>query len=356
MFDHLDDPDGFRPDDAFHTAVRRRGGRLRRRNRLAVLSTTVVGCLVLSVGGVAVFADRRLDGVERVDIGPADDAGADTFDQPFNVLVVGTDDQPGVEGIRSDTIMVVRFDPATDQAAVLPLPRDLFVAIPGHADESRINQAFVEGGPELLVETVEALGLPVDHYVSIDFAGMQAMVDGVDGVQVNFPVPMRDATTGLDVEAGCGRLDGRMALALARSRHVETYVDGAWVRDVRGDLGRIERQVLLGRIMLSTFNRLGRSWSDLDRLTRLLADNATVDAGLSNRDLVAFAGVVQRVEPDAVADLVLPVSPQRVGGAEVLVLDREWVTQLEIMDGTKPEFFTSGAVEPPQQPPTIQPC
>jgi hypothetical protein len=152
-------------------------------------------------------------------------------------------------------------------------------------------------------------------------------------------------------------LDGATALALARSRHVESYVDGAWRPDTQGDLGRIERQVLLGRVMLSTLDRLGDSWSGLDRLTRIFADNATIDDELSNRDLVSFAHLVHRVGLDGVLDLGLPVGPERrADGGEVLVVGGEWVAQREIMDGTRSGFFAPGVVGPPQQPLTIQPC
>jgi len=69
MFDHLDDHDGFDPTPEFRDAVHRRGGRLRRRNRIALVGTTVVGCLVLAVAGVSFALDHRLDRVDRVEVG-----------------------------------------------------------------------------------------------------------------------------------------------------------------------------------------------------------------------------------------------------------------------------------------------
>jgi LCP family protein required for cell wall assembly len=354
MFDHLDDPDGFDPTPEFRDAVHRRGGRLRRRNRLALLGTSLVGCVVLATTGIGVALDRRLDRVNRVEVDST--SGVEGFDQPFNVLVVGTDGRPGVDGVRADTIIVVRIVPATAEAAVLALPRDLHVPIAGTDREDRISQA-VAAGPDALVATVEALGIPVDHYVSIGMDGMTAMVDGVGGVHVDVPAPMRDGTTGLDVGAGCSRLGGRTVLALARSRHVETYVDGAWRSDPPSDLGRIQRQVLLGRIMLLTINRFGRNPADLNRFTRIFADNATVDSGLSNRGLVEFARIVQRIEPEAVIDLGLPVEPASLpGGAEVLVLGGEWTAQREILDGTKPDLFSPGLTRPSLPPLAIGPC
>jgi hypothetical protein len=78
---------------------------------------------------------------------------------------------------------------------------------------------------------------------------------------------------------------------------------------------------------------------------------------MSNRDLVQFARLVQRIEPDAVLDLGLPVdSLSRGDGAEVLVIGGEWAAQREIMDGTKQDFFTPGLTGPPLSPQAIRPC
>jgi LCP family protein required for cell wall assembly len=354
MFDHLDDPDGFRPTPEFRAAVRRRGARLRRRNRIAVAGTTMVGCFLLTVAGISVAVDRRLDRVDRVEVDSTDAVGAG---EPFNVLVAGTDGQPGVEGIRSDTILVVRIFPGTAQAAVLALPRDLYVPIAGTGREDRINQA-IAAGPDVLVATVEALGVPVDHYVSVDFDGMQAMVDAVGGVEVDFPVPMRDAATGLAVDrAGCTRLDGRGALALARGRRVEQYVDGAWRDDASGDLGRIGRQMLLGRILLATFNEVGGDPVELERLTRVFADHATVDDSLSNRDLLELARVVRGIEPGLVHDVGLAVEDRELdGGRVVLVFTGEPGPQLEVMNGTDADFPQPGVTEPEPGSHTIGTC
>lgn len=358
MFDHLDDPDGFRPTDDFRAAVHRRGRHLRRRHRLGVMSTTVVGCLVLTVGGLAVAADRRLDEVDRVEIGPADSGEEHTFDEPFNVLVVGTDGRPGVDGSRSDTIMVVRIDPGTSQAAVLPLPRDLLVPIAGTGEEGRINGALA-GGPTRLVATVEALGVPVDRYVGVDFDGMRAIVEAVGGIDVHVPAPIRDRASGLQIDgAGCVELDGDTALALARSRRLEQYVGGRWQMDPRSDLGRIERQVLMGRLMLATFREVGGRPAELERLTRVFAAHATIDAGLSNRELIELARMVHKIEPQSVYEMALPVTERvQASGAAVLELTGDREAQIEVMDGTADDEFgeRAGAAAVPADGPPVGP-
>ncbi|MEX0846228.1 MAG: LCP family protein [Ilumatobacteraceae bacterium] len=154
----------------------------------------------------------------------------------------GIGSEADVTGSRSDTIMVLRRDKATGEAALLSIPRDLWVDIPGKGTD-RINSAYAEG-PAVLVQTVQdALGLPVHHYVEIDFSGFKQLVDAVGGVELCFFYPTRDTRTGLDVpEAGCHTADGVEALSYARSRYFEQYIDGEWKVDGTADIGRTKRQ------------------------------------------------------------------------------------------------------------------
>ena len=83
--------------------------------------------------------------------------------------MTGRDD---VGGLRSDTIMVLRVDPAAEQASLLSLPRDLWVPLASGGNQ-RINAAIQIGGPEDLIDTIEEyLGIPINHYVQVDFAGL----------------------------------------------------------------------------------------------------------------------------------------------------------------------------------------
>ncbi|HRE01176.1 MAG TPA: LCP family protein, partial [Ilumatobacteraceae bacterium] len=106
----------------------------------------------------------------------------------------------------------------------------------------RINVAY-QDGPATLVRTVQDLGIPVHHYVEVDFQGFKQLVDAIGGVRIGFWKPARDEHTGLYIaESGYHLLDGVQALAYARSRYYENYEDGKWVIDPRSDLGRVERQ------------------------------------------------------------------------------------------------------------------
>ncbi len=135
------------------------------------------------------------------------------------------------EGQRSDTIMVMHV-PESGRSALISLPRDTFVEIPGHGP-NKLNAAFSAGGAPLLVETVENLtGLTVDHYVQIGMGGVQGVVDAVGGVELCLDRDVSDDLSGLQWKAGCHEVDGQTALAFARMRYA----------DPTGDIGRTDRQ------------------------------------------------------------------------------------------------------------------
>ena len=109
-------------------------------------------------------------------------------------------DEANAGGQRSDVTMVARFDPATKTVTVLSIPRDLWVDIPGNdsgiSGMNRINAAY-DCGPDLLIQTIEQdLGIPINHYVSVDFPGFSGMVNALGGVTMDFPTPVKDQYTG----------------------------------------------------------------------------------------------------------------------------------------------------------------
>jgi LCP family protein required for cell wall assembly len=222
---------------------------------LAALFTIVVG--VGGGAGVYFAGEREQDNVERVD--ELTDVLAANDDGPAeNYLLVGSDSRDVVdedaedaglflngstgEGGRSDTIMILRRDPEHG-ASLLSIPRDLWVPIAGTGDDGKINWAYI-GGPRRLAETItQALGIPIHHYVEVDFAGFQRLVDEIGGVEICVEYAVQDRNSGLALNPGCQTLDGHMALAYARSRRYQEFRDGEW-RDEQGapDLNRIARQ------------------------------------------------------------------------------------------------------------------
>jgi len=219
-------------EEAGHPPVRRK-----RRGR-AVLTVLVV--LVLALVGFLVYVDMSL---KREDALPGGGdrpvAGPGT-----NWLLVGSDSREGLDaarekelgtgdaaGRRTDTMMLVHVPEGNGKPTMVSLPRDSFVAIPGH-DKNKLNAAFAFGGPQLLTRTVEqATGVRVDHYAEVGLGGFADMTDAVGGVDMCIKEPMRDPKANLNLQPGCQTLDGPQALGCVRTR-----------ASARGDLDRVEHQ------------------------------------------------------------------------------------------------------------------
>lgn len=188
--------------------------------------------------GLVVWANGKLTRTEALS-GAAGTAGT-------TYLITGSDSRAdggvkddGTAGERSDTILLLHV-PESGPTALISLPRDTYVDIPGHGD-GKINAAYAYGGAPLLVETVEGLtGLTVDHYAEIGMAGVKDVVDAVGGVRLCYDDDVDDRDSHLKWKAGCHVVDGTVALQFARMRKA----------DPLGDIGRAQRQrQLVGAVL-----------------------------------------------------------------------------------------------------------
>jgi LCP family protein required for cell wall assembly len=247
-----------------------------------------------------------------------------------NFLVVGADnggcsDQVATGdrddlGERSDTIMVWRANPETNQLAVLSFPRDLYVDIGGRRD--RINTAFRRDDPTRLIETIASnFGVPIDHYIQVDFCAFRELVDAVGGIEVPFEFPARDAKSGLAVpEAGCVNLQGDMALAYVRSRHYE-YEDpagsGAWRKDGTSDFGRIARQQdFLRRVVAQVINDGLTSPSVASALITTNQKYLVTDTGLTVNRMLEFANTLRRLDPATITTYRIESSSETLSNGD----------------------------------------
>jgi LCP family protein required for cell wall assembly len=293
-----------------------------------VVVAVVLLALLLPVALFA-FGWWQFSRIPRVDVASAlsSSAGAGT-----NYLIVGTDsregiaeDDPnagafldeGVAGSRTDTMMVLRMEGGG--ARLLSIPRDLWVQNPATGEMGRINSTFAQG-PVNLVSAVTALGIPVDHYMEINFVSFARLVDAVGGITIDFPAPARDGNSGLQVDqAGPVTLDGSQALAYVRSRYYEQLVDGEWQSDPTADIGRTERQRTFLTAMMSAVGG-ERNPISLARVPGALGAGMKIDDRLSYLDALGLAWDFRGVSPEAV---VLPVTPRTTsGGAAVLELQQ----------------------------------
>jgi len=331
-------------------AARRRHRSWWQRTVLAFNALACVTCFV--AGGVLTWTWQRVREIPRVELtgvlAPVESAIAEGLAQ--NVLIVGTDSADGLpdddprrvgrdSGVRSDTIMLLRIDPAAEHASLLSLPRDLWVPIAGTDGSARINAA-IQGGPGRLVATItDALDLPVHHYVEIDFAGFEELVRAIGGVPMYFGEPVRDRRSGLFVpEPGCITLDADQALAFARSRAYEVFRDGRWEIDGSADLGRITRQQhFIRQALHRAFQRGARNPAVLANLVESGFRAITLDSTITLNDLSAIAMRFRSFDPNALVTHGLPVYDEVIEGADVLRLHtREAQPILDIFRGATP--------------------
>jgi LCP family protein required for cell wall assembly len=204
--------------------------RTRRRRIISIVLAVVL--LLLAGGAVAAYAlirtanDTIHPAQAQIDQIKAALATPKAPGQPFYMVIMGEDTRPNEKSMaRSDTLMVVHVDPANKKVAIMSIPRDSRVAIPGHGTD-KINAAAQIGGPALTIKTVtQFTGLPIAHYVVLDFNGFKSIVDAMGGVVLDVPVRINDLQAANHIpqaaviEKGVQRLDGAHALTFVRARH-----------------------------------------------------------------------------------------------------------------------------------------
>ena len=271
-------------------------------------------------------------------VGSDSRAGADPTDADFNA--VGAEEDIG--GQRSDTLMVMHYVKRSGSVSLLSIPRDLWVAIGGGEDFQRINTAY-QAGTDVLVRTVQrALGVPIHHYVEIDFQGFKKIVDSVGGVSVCVDYPSRDKHTGLFMKSGCSTLDGVEALAFARSRFFEQKVDGEWQIDGSSDIGRTARQrSFVEALAKSAANGVVSNPFSVGKVMNGGLGAIIVDEKLN---LIEFAKKMRPAANGNIASFPLAVYGDTINGNSVLQLGEDSAPLLAFFNGSgpRPEIEPAG--------------
>jgi LCP family protein required for cell wall assembly len=315
----------------------KRRHRWRRRSLYALSSVVLVAAI--GAGGLYLYANYRFDQIKKVHAKHLVSSAPVSAQKPFNLLLVGSDSRAFVDnstqenafgneqnagGQRSDVTMVARFDPTAKTVTVLSIPRDLWVNIPGNSDVAgmnRINAAF-DTGPDLLVQTIEQdLGVPVNHYMSVNFPGFSGMVNALGGITMDFPTEVKDSFTGLDVTTtGCQVVNGTTALELVRSRHLYyKNSNGYWEGDGLSDFSRIQRQDAFFRAVLQKVGQVGLNPITINSFLGAAVSNLTIDDTLSKSDLLNIAEDFKGLSSSHLITETLPtIGFVTGGGADVL--------------------------------------
>jgi polyisoprenyl-teichoic acid--peptidoglycan teichoic acid transferase len=240
-----------------------------------------------AAGATAVAAFHEVDKVvSALELGTELKLGKNTLattdpGQPQTILILGSDRRPktngeGASGARSDTIMLVRLNPEKEATAIMSLPRDLKVRIPGHGVD-KINAAYELGGPALTLETVKQLTrLSINHVVNVTFKGFWRAVNAIGCVYTDVDRDyFNDSAefTYIDIDPGYQRLCARQALQYVRFRHFDTDL----VRSARQQdfLRQMKQQVTYTDLI-----------SNRDRLVKIFGRNTATDSDLRSRSEV----------------------------------------------------------------------
>ncbi|MFN8028189.1 MAG: LCP family protein [Acidimicrobiia bacterium] len=254
------------------------------------------------------YIDEEVAKIPRIQLTTAENASS----SGQNFLIIGSDTRSFVQSeedrsaytdsdtttdgpSRSDTMMVLHADGKNSYA--VSFPRDLWVNIPNRGN-MKLNAAFNDG-PQAVIDTISSdFGVPINHYLEVNFATFASIVDAVGTVPVYFPYQARDQLTGLNAPyPGCYHLDGAASLAYVRSRHLEYFENGKWVdASPLADLDRIQRQQAfikkLGRIAVAGTMDDPTIAPDLaDKVIPKLAVDDSFDRASFNALIQAFLGL-----------------------------------------------------------------
>ncbi|MFB7185695.1 LCP family protein [Streptomyces sp. NPDC056230] len=306
-----------------------------RRIKIGTLSLVVV-VLAVSIG-TYFWADSKLK--REVDLSKVIErpkAGDGT-----NYLIVGSDSRAGItaddkkrlhtgsaEGKRTDSMMILHD--GSNGPTLVSLPRDSNVEIPSYKGSesgklypargrfTKLNAAYAEDGPELLVRTVEFnTGLHIDHYVEIGFGGFAKIVDAIGGVELDIPKGFKDKKSGADFKAGKQTLNGEQSLAFVRTRYAFAESDLARTKNQQKFLAALASQTATPSTILNPFKFYPTMSAGLDTLI--------VDKDMSLWSLGQMFFAMKGVTGGDGTSMNMPISGS-IGGN--LVWDKAKVKQL----------------------------
>ena len=318
---------------------RTKGKRFARVLSWVALTTAVVVLLV--AGGLYVAFNHYNGQIDRIAI-PGISGHAKPKAAPRNaenILLVGSDSRVGANGVgtqgagatfvtgqRSDTVILVHLFGTSEKAELVSFPRDSYVEIPAYtnpktgqvtaAHHNKLNSAFSEGGPALLIATIENVSnIRIDHFLQIDFTGFKGMVNKLGGVDVCLTKAAQDHYSGIDLSAGNHHISGDVALAFVRQRHGLALGDIDRIARQQQFIGSLVRKVLSAGTLLDPFK--------LNGFLNVATTSLQADKGLSGNDIKNLALRLRNFSSGGVSFTTVPITDSNGSrdGASVVLLD-----------------------------------
>ena len=296
----------------------------KRRHRKILIAVLIVAIGLLLGGGAAAlgylgFLNNQLH-ADIDDMDALNEALVTNTapDEPFYMLLMGTDARPGETFDRSDTIILARVDEPQNRVVLLSIPRDTYTYVEGSGMD-KINSAHSYGGAAGSVKAVEDFtGVDISHYAEINFSGFVDLVDAVGGVEVDVPMEIDDEDAGGHVDQGLQVLDGEHALIFCRSR---ATVIGDYQRQANQ---RVFLQALASKVLAA------------DPATMMNAINSIAACVSTDMNVDQIYSIANKLRGLTAADIytyTVPSDPELIDGVSYIVpRDDEWQ---DLMDTIK---------------------
>ncbi len=291
---------------------------------LIVLAVIVVLCVAVGAAAAlymnSISDSIKMDSQQQSELDTV--LSESTAQEPYYVLLLGSDARENDTASRSDTIILVRIDANVGKATLVSIPRDTKVEIEGHGTQ-KINAAYAFGGPAGAVEAVEKMsGVEISHYAEIHFDELEKAVDQLGGIWVDIP-ESNDQTgasnTGVELNAGMQRLNGEQALAFARERYGYN----------EGDFQRAENQRIIVQAIADTV--LSLPPTELPGAVQSLANCISTDYSLD--ELVNLAQTFQQAEHYYFYSAMVPSTTKTIDGVSyTITLEDEWADMMQMVD------------------------
>lgn len=313
---------------------------------LMFLSWVVIFSLMLF--GIFYIRSNTAGTIKTSDI-PVNLDDVEKPDENIMFVMMGVDakDDETAYGQRTDTIMICKYFNNTKKLAIMSIPRDTLINIPGHGRE-KINHAHAYGGPELTLKTInEGFDLDIEYYVRIDYDVVKDVVDAVNGVEVDVPMDMQyedpyaDPPLKIDIKKGLQVLDGKQSLEFLRFR--SGYVEQ--------DLGRIKAQQAFIKSLLEKaknpiyllkapliLKSTSENISTNIAVTKILS-YVTAIAGMSSENMQVSTLPVEPIDIDGVS--YVKVISDEVDDAFYELFEKSTVTKDETEEGSEESPDTS---------------
>jgi LCP family protein required for cell wall assembly len=294
----------------------------------------VIVLIAGAAAGYGWYLNHEIHRIALHNLADAPTKGADAGEE--NILMIGSTSRcaltvqnpayglcsQGVNGVNSDVVMILHLDPATSTLSILSLPRDLFVPNARSDGANKIDAALYQGPDQLIAAIEEDYGIPIQHFVELNFDSFINVVNSLGGIKMYFPEPVYDAYSGLNIQTtGCLQLNGTQALQVVRARHLQykppgvTTTDPAyWPQEAQSDLARIRRDHEFLRVLATAVKAKGLSNPITDQsLISGVVGDLTVDSGFSASNMIGLVLNYHSVNVNKAPQLTLPVQVDNFG-------------------------------------------